>query len=872
MKRIIAFISFLFILLLSSSPVIASTNVTENITQNTTWNIAGSPYYIMNDIQVYENITLTIQPGVEVIFQGTAIMQIGGQIVARGTAISPIDFSSNNVWDRRQSTKIGGVSFLETAPSASYKPGDRPTFKYDYINNQVLLEYDDTKGYESGSVFDYCLFDNFDVAIKASNSLPCLMNSTIRNSYHGLHVDYAPELNEYNWLFLYNNTIEDCEIAISIARDFGRVFRRGNALISGNTIKNCGFMRSTSYGVVEIEGDDRGGTFLFNNQIINNAGWGFYGTAKLMEHNVITHNFAGVYDLGWNALLHNYIVENRTNEYWTVGNDRVLGAGVYLGGPVGMIFNNSIQLNGVNGLTAQESHGDGIALISSENSTFVINHNNLGNSVWDMQDLYLYTSVNDCATSKLMNVDAKFNNWNVPTNNIPSHIFDQNDDTCAGMVDYLPVLSSAMIPTPLDTHPSLQSPADNTYLANTYNVTFSWSPVNNATKYMIGIFGKPCLNNLKIVNTTSVTIDVFSNLNYDYGMKVIHWFVVAGNDNGWGLPSSVRKLTFSPDPVLVSGKVRDENEVPLSGVYVGYKSPSHAAEIVSFTDESGNYTLMPEKHTLQREPQTYLIKKRGYVPCYTYPRGQREFDIARDLIIFSTAKRDAIYNALGITRDTKKGDIAGVVVNDNDQALVGAEVSIDPPSGNIYYLDNSRNPDLSLTKTSSSGEFIILDVTPGSYELTATLDGYTFSPTISVYEGAITADALIAESVSSGGGGGGSSGGDDGGGGGCFIASAAYRSLLEPYVKVLSDFRDRFMLTNLIGKSFVRLYYTYSPPIAEFIAKHDNLRGLVRVSLLPVVGASWVALKIGPVSTVALMLIFISCFVGLVRFRRKYKT
>ena len=753
---------FLILFLISPFQTIASTNVTSNITQNTTWNTAGSPYYIMNDIQVYENITLTIQPGVEVIFQGTAFMQIGGQIVARGTATQIISFSSNNVWDRRQSAKIGGVSFLETAPSASYKPGDRPTFKYDFINNQVLLEYDDTKGYESGSVFDYCLFDNFDVAIKASNSLPCLMNSTIRNSYYGLHVGYHPELPQYKWLFVYNNTIENCEIGISVGRGWGGNFRRGNALISGNTIKNCGFMQARGYGVVEIDGDDRGGTFLFNNQIINNASWGFYGKAKLMEHNVITHNFAGVYDLGWNALLHNYIVENRTNEYWTVANDRVLGAGVHLYGPVGMIFNNSIQLNGVNGLTTpQESHGDGIALSSSENNTFVINYNNLGNSVWDMQDLYLYANGNNCATSKLMNVDAKFNAWNVPTNNIPSHIFDQNDDMCAGMVDYLPVLSSAMIPAPLDTHPSLQSPADNTYLANTYNVIFSWSPVKNATKYMIGIFGKSPHNKLKIVNTTSVTIDFFSNLDYDYGMKVIHWFVVAGNDNGWSLPSAVRKVTFSPDAVLVTGKVRDENEIPLSGVYVGDPSPSPAAaaEIHSFSDENGNYTLIPENYTLQREPQTYLIKKRGYVPCYTYPRGQREFNIAPDLMIVSPQKRDSLYNAAGISRDTIKGDVAGVIINKNDEALIGAKVSIEPSSGVIYYLDDNKNPNPSLTNTGTTGEFVILNVTPGAYTLTATLNGTAFDTTLSVYQGSTTLDTLITVE------------GGDGGGGGNFVTS-----------------------------------------------------------------------------------------------------
>jgi hypothetical protein len=122
-----------------------------------------------------------------------------------------------------------------------------------------------------------------------------------------------------------------------------------------------------------------------------------------------------------------------------------------------------------------------------------------------------------------------------------------------------------------------------------------------------------------------------------------------------------------------------------------------------------------------------------------------------------------------------------------------------------------------------------------------------------------------------GGGGGAPPAADGGGGGGCFIATAAYGSMMEPHVKILRNFRDRFLLHNSMGKGFVRLYNTYSPPMADFIAKHDSLRAMVRISLLPVVGVSWITLKIGFVSTVALMLFFISCFVGLVRYRRRYK-
>ena len=54
-------------------------------------------------------------------------------------------------------------------------------------------------------------------------------------------------------------------------------------------------------------------------------------------------------------------------------------------------------------------------------------------------------------------------------------------------------------------------------------------------------------------------------------------------------------------------------------------------------------------------------------------------------------------------------------------------------------------------------------------------------------------------------------------------------------VMILRRFRDEHLLTNPAGKVFVDLYYAYSPPIADYIAEHDTLRALTRMSLTPVV-------------------------------------
>ncbi|MFH1414320.1 MAG: PKD domain-containing protein, partial [Candidatus Omnitrophota bacterium] len=85
-----------------------------------------------------------------------------------------------------------------------------------------------------------------------------------------------------------------------------------------------------------------------------------------------------------------------------------------------------------------------------------------------------------------------------------------------------------------------------------------------------------------------------------------------------------------------------------------------------------------------------------------------------------------------------------------------------------------------------------------------------------------------AAAVSGGGGGG-------GGGGGCFIATASYGSEMEKEVILLKDFRDEYLLTNRIGAAFVRFYYKYSPPIADYIRDKQAIKSVVRLCLTPLV-------------------------------------
>lgn len=77
---------------LATGTVVSTGNVTTQ-----TWALAGSPFRVQGDITVPAGSTLTIQPGVVVMFMGHHRMTVVGALDARGTSAAPILFTAADI-------------------------------------------------------------------------------------------------------------------------------------------------------------------------------------------------------------------------------------------------------------------------------------------------------------------------------------------------------------------------------------------------------------------------------------------------------------------------------------------------------------------------------------------------------------------------------------------------------------------------------------------------------------------------------------------------------------------------------------------------------------------------------------------------------
>lgn len=264
MKRIILIAFTLSIAFYSiSQTVVPAGNV------NGTWSLSGSPYEVTGDISIADGETLTIEPGVEVIFQGHFGLDINGQILAIGNAEQTILFTIND------NTGWNNLSFN--------------------IGTWKGVEMSDVSMSNDTSRFDFCILE---------------YAKEVEIDGGAMHIDNV------NKLIVSNSLIRFC----NGEQDGGAIFlKNSNGVIYRNNYitENYGFDKG---GAMYIENSDN--ITIENNTIFDNNTEAYAGGLYLLncdnimlKSNIITNNGgfnegAGVYDMNCNSTYVNNIIVN----------------------------------------------------------------------------------------------------------------------------------------------------------------------------------------------------------------------------------------------------------------------------------------------------------------------------------------------------------------------------------------------------------------------------------------------------------------------------------------------------------------------------------------------------------------------------------
>jgi hypothetical protein len=394
------------------------------LSENTTWTNNGNYYIVVENVIVPTGITLTIEPGVNVLFELNTSLQVKGTLIARGNPADSITFMpEGDPW--------GGIYF-----------------------NGSKTEFDDDGNYVSGSILSYARIDSSSYSIVLQENAGVLIqNSVLKGASFGMYVKDAT-----------GNIVRNCLIE---GHDFGiflaSSFRVHENLFKDNVIRNnryVGFFANNSSGFInyniisenKVEGN-LVGLYLGNDGPVDQ---GF----NLVTGNIFRDNSYGIRLFQDTSVIErNYIINNLITGieiigagHSTIRHNLIAGNGFW-----GMALEQKAQNNHIEG-NSIEFNQNGVLITTGKNgvsqyNNFIANgiHNNTDTAVMFRsapQSIFeknsIYRNNDSTAFYNLTGIDIEAeNNWwgTGDTAVINRFIYDAFDDTASGIVNYYPVLN-----------------------------------------------------------------------------------------------------------------------------------------------------------------------------------------------------------------------------------------------------------------------------------------------------------------------------------------------------------------------------------------------------------------------------------------------
>jgi CotH kinase protein/Lamin Tail Domain/Right handed beta helix region/Dockerin type I domain len=195
-----------------------------DVTQNTTWTIAESPYLLDGVIEVDASAALTIEPGVEVRLGPDACLWIKGNMRAEGTSAAPIRFGPS------QGPAAWGCLAFENAVGDNRLSHCIVSLGNDATLSELLREAA-VSALDCSLVVQDCTFENNQA--DAIDTVRC--DLVVRDSYFignhgGIHCNEASALVENNVLL---HTMGDNDAIDFNQYPAGGYIIRGNVIIDG---------------------------------------------------------------------------------------------------------------------------------------------------------------------------------------------------------------------------------------------------------------------------------------------------------------------------------------------------------------------------------------------------------------------------------------------------------------------------------------------------------------------------------------------------------------------------------------------------------------------------------------------------------------